>query len=138
MTENIRLKIYIDGAARGNPGPAGIGVVVMNSEGHILREIKEYIGPATNNIAEYRAAVKALQIASRLGGEKLDIFCDSELIVRQIKGEYKVKDEKLRDLCKEVKALEKKFQEVNIELVPRERNKQADKLANIAINLGTL
>ena len=92
------LIIYIDGAARGNPGPAGIGIVIADENNNVIREYKEYLGKMTNNAAEYNALLKALQISSQLGGDKLSIFCDSELVVNQIRGEYRIKNEKLKEL----------------------------------------
>ena len=112
--------------------------MIVDSEGKTVKEVKEYIGKVTNNTAEYMAIIKALQVASQLGGKNISLFSDSELIVNQLNGNYKVKDEKLRELCREAKALERNFERVDIESIRRENNKQADKLANVAINLGTL
>ncbi len=129
-----RLIINTDGAARGNPGPAGIGVVIKDEGGVIIKEIAEYLGETTNNQAEYRALIAALKSAVELGAESVAVFADSELMVKQVKGLYKVKNEGLKPLFIEVKGLLPKFKACNIEYVPRERNKEADKLANIAID----
>lgn len=126
--------INTDGAARGNPGPAGIGVVIKDGTGAIVSEIFEYIGETTNNQAEYRALIAALKEAIRLGAEAVGIFADSELMVSQVKGVYKVKNEGLKPLFDETKELLRKFKFCNIEYIPREKNHEADKLANRAID----
>lgn len=129
-------KIFInsDGAARGNPGPAGIGVVLKDETGKVVAEIFEYIGETTNNQAEYLALLAGLKKAIELGAESVGIFADSELMVSQIKGVYKVKNEGLKPLFNEAKELLKKFKTCNICHIPREKNKEADKLANKAID----
>jgi len=129
-----KLIINSDGAARGNPGPAGIGVTIKDEKGAIVREIAEYLGETTNNQAEYRALIAGLKAAVEMGAEEIRAFADSELIVKQIKGLYKVKNEGLRPLFEEVKGLLRKFKSCNITYVPREMNKEADKLANKAID----
>ncbi|OGQ49330.1 MAG: hypothetical protein A3I09_05000 [Deltaproteobacteria bacterium RIFCSPLOWO2_02_FULL_47_10] len=129
-----KLIINTDGAARGNPGHAGIGVVIKDAKGVIVREIFEYIGETTNNQAEYKALLKALVAAGELGAEQIEIFADSELMVNQLKGLYKVKNEGLRPLFNNAKELLRKFKVCNIEYVPREKNKEADELANKAID----
>lgn len=130
------LIVYIDGAARGNPGDAGIGIVFYDEEGLLLKEVKEYIGIATNNVAEYKALIKALVMAGEeLGASKVKVFTDSELVTKQISGYYKVKNDELKELFSQVRELFKKFKKVEINHIERGRNKQADKLANMAINL---
>ena len=129
-----KLIINTDGAARGNPGHAGIGVVIKDAKGVIVREIFEYIGETTNNQAEYKALLKALVAAGELGAEQIEIFADSELMVNQLKGLYKVKNEGLRPLFNNAKELLRKFKVCNIGYVPREKNKEADELANKAID----
>lgn len=123
--------LHCDGASSGNPGAAGIGVVIQ--AGISTFEISEYIGTATNNIAEYSALIKGLSKARELGIDELDIFLDSELIVRQINGSYKVKNEKLKPFHEKAVKLLVSFQSYSIKHVPREQNKEADKLAKEAV-----
>lgn len=129
-----KLTFYIDGASRGNPGKAAIGVVIMNGDGHPIDEIKRYIGETTNNMAEYQALIEALTEGKRLKGREIHVFSDSELLVRQINGVYKVKDSKLLDLYKEAKRLISGFKEFKIDHIVREKNSQADSLANQALD----
>lgn len=130
-----KLIIYTDGACRGNPGPAGIGVVICNESGEIVKEYKDFIGNATNNIAEYRALIKALELASDFSVTRLECFSDSELMVRQLNGVYRVKDEKLHKLFLLVREKERGFKGVTYSHLPREKGliKRADKLANLGI-----
>lgn len=132
------LTAYVDGASRGNPGPAGIGVVLYSTPAPSkkVKEVKKYIGKATNNVAEYNAFLTALYEAEKLGAKKIKIFLDSELVFKQYLGEYKTKDDNLRELLKKVREQEKKFESVEVRHILREKNKEADKLANIAINIG--
>ncbi len=109
-----KLIINTDGAARGNPGPAGIGVVIKDEKGAVVHEVSEYLGETTNNQAEYQALIAALEAAHKIGAQALEIHADSELIVNQVKGLYKVKNEGLRPLFDEVKALLRKFKVCNI------------------------
>ena len=127
------VQIYTDGAARGNPGPAGIGVVVKRGSQTML-EISDFIGKATNNVSEYLAFIRGLEEALVLGANKIECFADSELLVKQIKGEYKVKNEGLVPLYYHAKSLIKKFKTFNIEHTVREENKHADQLANQGID----
>lgn len=129
-----KLIINSDGAARGNPGPSGIGVVIKDTSGKIVREIAEYIGEMTNNQAEYLALIAGLKVSVELNADAVLIFADSELIVSQIKGLYKVKNEGLKPLFDEAKELLRKFKVCDIAYIPREKNKEADKLANKAID----
>ena len=131
-----KLIIYTDGASRGNPGPAGIGIVICNQSGEIVKEYKKFIGSTTNNIAEYRALIKALELASSFPANEIDCFSDSELMVKQLNGEYSVKNEKLGKLFFQVREKEKRFEKVKYFHVPREEEhlKRADQLANIAID----
>ncbi len=130
----MKLVIYTDGGARGNPGPAGIGVVIKNDKHERLSEFAEYIGTATNNVAEYRALILALRQAYELHASSLDIFMDSELIVKQMKGLYKIKEPTLQVLATEVIRLVKHFQTVSFTHIPRHLNKEADRLVNSAID----
>lgn len=128
-----KLIINTDGGARGNPGPAGIGVVFSDDAGQIIARFKEYIGEATNNVAEYRALILALEKARDFEFEEIECRLDSELIVKQLKGEYKVKDEKMKELYEKVQGLIF-FRPVKFVHVRREENKEADRLVNEAID----
>jgi len=129
------LIIHTDGAARGNPGPAGAGAVIADPSGKVVAEICRYLGDSmTNNQAEYHALLLALREAASRGATRVSIFADSELMVRQIKGEYKVKDKGLKELYLEAISLLRRFGGYAIEYIPREKNARADKLANLAID----
>jgi len=130
----MKLIINTDGGARGNPGPAGIGVVIRDEQGSILAERNQYIGEATNNCAEYKALILALLAARDLGADHIQINMDSELIVRQMQGKYKIKEPSLKVLAAEVLGLTNNFKQVIFHHVPREQNKEADKLVNKAID----
>jgi ribonuclease HI len=127
------LVLYIDGASKGNPGKAGAGVWIANVEGRGLGKLSRYLGHKTNNEAEYWALLIGLREAKRLGGESIQVFTDSELIARQVKGIYRVKDAKLKSLHQAVTQHLKGFSSFEIASVPREQNKEADRLANQAI-----
>ena len=127
-------RIFTDGAARGNPGPAGAGGVILDGDGKELGNVCRYLGEMTNNQAEYNALILSLKEALRLKIGRVSVFCDSELMVRQMLGQYKVKNEGLRPLFQEAIKLSKEFGSFNINHVMRERNKAADKLANLAID----
>lgn len=129
-----KLIIHTDGGARGNPGPAGIGVYVTDTAGKVVLEHSRYIGETTNNQAEYLAVVDALEHAKQLGGEDLDFFLDSELVVRQLNRQYKVKDAGLAPLFMRVWNLGIGFHKVSFTHVRREANKEADRLVNEAID----
>lgn len=133
---NKKLIIYTDGGARGNPGPAGIGAVAKNEKGEIVFEISEYIGETTNNQAEYRALLAAIEKAEKLDVEELDFVLDSELVVKQLNREYKVKNQDLAPLFVKIYNAIMSFKKVTFKHVPRELNKEADALANKAIDLG--
>lgn len=128
-----KLIIYTDGGARNNPGPAGIGIVIKDETGNVLETHKEYIGEKTNNQAEYEALIKALELAKDKA-EKLEIFLDSQLVVNQVKGHYKVKNADIRNYLFKIRTLEQNFEDISYNLVPREENKLADKLVNQAID----
>jgi ribonuclease HI len=125
-----RAHVYFDGAARGNPGPAAIGWVVVTTEGN------ERIGKTTNNRAEYEALVRALEIAAEYGFEAVEVRGDSELIVKQVRGEYDVNNPELREYRVRVRELLDRFEEWSLSHVPREVNERADKLANEAFEDG--
>jgi len=126
----MKLVVNVDGGARGNPGPAAIGAVVQDAEGEVLEERGERIGKATNNVAEYRALLLGIERARELGATELELVGDSELIVRQVKGEYKVKDATLRELHGEVQRALRPFASWSVRHVRRERNAAADRLVN--------
>lgn len=132
------LVIFTDGGARGNPGPAGIGIVMYkeDEEGNRqhLADIKEYIGEGTNNFAEYTALIKGLEEAIAKGHKRVRVFMDSELVVKQLNGLYKVREESLKPLASKVLAMTNKFESISFTHVHREKNKEADKLVNAAID----
>lgn len=125
---------YTDGASRGNPGPAGAGALLTDADGAPLAELREHVGRATNNVAEYRALLLALREAAALGVRRLLVRADSELLVRQMTGVYKVRDAGLKALADEARRLSAAFERVDYEHVRRERNQEADRLANEAID----
>jgi len=129
----LRLVIYVDGASRGNPGRAGAGVWMTNGEGKRISEVSRYLGHKTNNQAEYWALLLGLREAKRRGGESVHVFTDSELIERQVKALYRVKDADLKVLHQRVIQQVKAFTSFEIESIPREQNREADRLANQAI-----
>ena len=131
-----RLTVNVDGGARGNPGPAAVGVVVRDADGEVLEERGERIGRATNNVAEYRALLLGIERAAALGADELDLVGDSELVVKQMKGQYKVKDETMRELNAEVKAALRGFESWSIRHVRRAQNADADRLVNKALDGG--
>jgi len=131
---NKKFIIYTDGGARGNPGPAGIGVVIKNERGEVIFEISNYIGEATNNQAEYKAVVAAIEKVKELGADELEFFLDSELVVKQLNREYKVKNRELAPLFVRIYNASMEFKKVTFKHVPREKNKEADKLVNQAID----
>jgi ribonuclease HI len=126
----MKLVVNVDGGARGNPGPAAIGAVVQDADGAVLEERGERIGTATNNVAEYRALLLGIERARELGANEVELVGDSELIVRQVKGEYKVKDATLRELHGEVRRALRPFGSWSIRHVRREQNAEADRLVN--------
>ena len=132
-----KVIIFTDGGARGNPGPAGIGAVIYDEHKKLLAEISEFLGVATNNQAEYKALIAAFRKAADLGAKELDCYLDSELVVKQLKGEYRVKDKDLAKLFLDIHNLSLSFKKISYTHVPRERNKEADLLANEAMDRGT-
>jgi ribonuclease HI len=128
------LEIYTDGASRGNPGPASVGILFRQKGGPDLCEYYETIGRATNNVAEYKGVVAALEHCKRWGASKVHLFMDSELIVRQLKGVYQVKSPDLRPLYQQVLALSRPLKEFQVFHVPRAKNAHADMLANKALD----
>jgi len=126
----LKLVVNVDGGARGNPGPAAIAAVVQGPGGEVLEERGERIGEATNNVAEYRALLLGIERAAALGASELELVGDSELIVKQMKGEYKVKDAGMRKLHAEAKHALGSFESWSIRHVRREHNAEADRLVN--------
>ncbi|MCL4458316.1 MAG: ribonuclease HI family protein [Chloroflexi bacterium] len=129
------LLIYADGSASSNPGPAGIGVVIQDERGHVLKRLARPIGRATNNQAEYRALIAALESALKMKAREIHLFLDSQLVVNQMQGVYKVRDPVLLSFYKQAKGLLKHFEVVTITHVPRQRNARADSLAKQSSNL---
>ena len=130
----MKAKLSTDGGARGNPGPAAYGYVLEAEDGTVLDARGETIGVATNNVAEYRALVAGLEKAVELGIDELEVVSDSELLVKQMQGEYRVKNEALRELNDDANFLEKKLGRVRYTAVRREHNELADKLVNEALD----
>jgi ribonuclease HI len=134
----MKLTIQTDGGARGNPGPAGIGVVISDEHGKVLEEHSEYLGVTTNNQAEYKAAILGLKRAVALGATSVELVADSELLVKQAKGEYKVKNPDIGKRFLELKNFEIKLGgHVRYRHVRREHNTHADKLSNDAMDRGS-
>jgi len=130
----VNAKLSTDGGARGNPGPAAYGYVLEAEDGTVLDARGEAIGVATNNVAEYRALIAGLEKAVELEIDELEVISDSELLVKQMQGEYKVKNETLRELNEEANFLEQKLGRVRYRAVRREHNELADKLVNEALD----
>lgn len=133
---NEKIIIYTDGGSRGNPGPAGIGVVLYNEKKERIAEISKYLGVTTNNQAEYTALIEGLKKAKDLGAKEVAVFMDSELVVKQLKHEYKVKNKDLAPLFLQVYNLSLNFSKISFTHVYREHNSEADKLANEAMDRG--
>ena len=130
-----RVIIFTDGAAEPNPGPAAIGAIIKDKQGKLIDRISRYIGIATNNQAEYKAIITALEKAIKLGATHVEVNSDSELVVRQINGRYRVKNAALRPLYQQVKQLQGLLEGFTITHIPREENTEADNLANAALDL---
>jgi len=124
-------KAHVDGAARGNPGPAGVGVVIEDADGNVVKEIAEPLGRTTNNVAEYTAMIRALEEARALGCSSLAVYTDSELMAHQLNGKYAVKAAHLIPLYQRARLLLKQFDAATVTHVRRELNKRADALSNI-------
>jgi ribonuclease H / adenosylcobalamin/alpha-ribazole phosphatase len=130
----VKAKLSTDGGARGNPGPAAYGYVLEADDGTVLAAHGETIGVATNNVAEYRALIAGLEKAVEGGVRELDVISDSELLVKQMKGEYRVKNEALRELSVQASRLSRKIPRVRWNAVRREHNELADRLVNEALD----
>jgi phosphoribosylglycinamide formyltransferase-1 len=132
-----KIIAHIDGASRGNPGPAAAGFTLADPAGTQIKANAYFLGRATNNVAEYSSLVKALDAAKQLGARELIVFSDSELLVKQINGQYKVKSEQIRPLFRQAVRLLGEFKNWKVRHITRDKNKQADKLVNQCLNLGT-
>jgi ribonuclease HI len=130
----VKARLFTDGGARGNPGPAAFGYVLEAEDGTVLEARGEAIGVATNNVAEYRALTAGLAKAAELGVDDLEVLSDSELLVKQMRGEYKVKNAALRELNEEAERVARRVGRVRFTAVPRELNELADRLVNDALD----
>lgn len=132
----MTLRIFIDGASKGNPGPGGAGILVADAKGAPLKAYCKFLAHCTNNVAEATALELALKAARRIGGTRLEIFTDSQLLARQFTGQYRVKDPTLQMFWARIRALADGFERVSLTHIPRERNCEADRLANEAVKRG--
>ena len=130
----MKVVLHVDGGARGNPGPAAIGVVISDPDGAVLDELAETIGVATNNVAEYRALLRGIERARALGATEIEIVNDSELVAKQLTGAYKVKHPAMKPLHAEATAALRRFGSWRIRSVPRAQNARADELVNQALD----
>jgi len=130
----VKLVLHVDGGARGNPGPAAIGVVVSDADGRLVEEVAEAIGEATNNVAEYRALLRGLERAHALGADEVEVVGDSELVAKQVTGQYKVKHPAMRPLHAEALQALAAFARWQVRTVPRAQNANADALVNAALD----
>jgi ribonuclease HI len=130
------LELHVDGGARGNPGPAAIGVVISRSDGSVVEQLAESIGVASNNVAEYRALLRGLERAKALGADQIRVINDSELVARQVLGIYKVEHPAMQPLHAEATKALQGFKRWSIESVPRAQNADADALVNRALDTG--
>jgi len=133
----MRLVVHVDGGARGNPGPAAVGVVLHTPEGDLVERVGASIGVATNNVAEYRGVLLGLERALERGASEVELVNDSELVARQLTGEYRVKNAGIKPLHAQARAQLAQFQRWSIRTVPRERNTDADALVNAVLDRGT-
>jgi len=134
MKETKKVKIYIDGGARGNPGNGACAVIMMNEKNEIITQEGRFLGKCTNNFAEYSALHLALIVSKKLGVEYLEIFSDSELLVKQFIGEYRIKDLKLKNLMGIIKKESMNFKDIKISHIKRDLNKMADKMVNAILD----
>ena len=134
----MKAILYTDGGARGNPGPAGIGAVLTDPSGEVIGEIAEGIGETTNNVAEYSALIAGLELALEKGVTDIQVFMDSELVISQLKGEWKIKNDRLRTLAVKARALLNRFESKSLQHVRREQNSDADRLANQGMDAAML
>ena len=134
MTAPLALRLHVDGASRGNPGESGFGIHVTAPDGSEVAALFGYLGKATNNVAEYQALLHGLRFALARGASSVEVFSDSELLVRQLEGRYRVKNAGLQPLHREAQSLLARFAKAQLAHVPRERNHEADALANRAVD----
>ena len=132
-----KVNVFIDGASRGNPGPAGVGVVIFDGEGNVLEEGFRFLGERTNNQAEYEALILGLKKVREIGSPRVKIHSDSELLVKQMRGEFRIKNEGLKPLFQKAADLFDTIPDVEIVHIPRDQNKRADQLANFSIDRNT-
>ena len=130
----MKLRVNVDGGSRGNPGPAAVGIVIRGAEGQVIADAAEPIGSATNNVAEYRALLRGIELAAQHGATELELYGDSELVVKQIRGEYKVKDPGLKPLHAQARQALSAFSAWSFNHVRRELNAEADALVNQALD----
>jgi ribonuclease HI len=129
-----KLRVYSDGAARGNPGPAGAGAVLLDDAGNVIAELGRFLGDQTNNVAEYEGLLLGLRRALALGAHEIEVLADSQLVIRQLAGVYRVRNQGLRPLFDEAKRLLGAFKRVELRHIPREMNGAADEMSNRAID----
>jgi len=129
-----KLVLHVDGGARGNPGPAAIGILVSDPAGEVVATFSDTIGESTNNVAEYRALLRGLELAAEHGATDIQVINDSELVARQVTGVYKVKHSAMQELHRQAMALLQRFETWSIESVPRAQNAEADALVNEALD----
>ena len=134
MSAPTALRLHVDGASRGNPGEAGFGIHVTDPAGSEVAALFGYLGQATNNVAEYQALLHGLRFALANGATSVEVFSDSELLVRQLEGRYRVKNAGLQPLFRKAQSLLARFSRARVSHVPRERNREADALANRAVD----
>ncbi|MPZ70779.1 MAG: reverse transcriptase-like protein [Actinobacteria bacterium] len=134
----MKALLYTDGGARGNPGPAGIGAVLTTPEGDLTGEVSRSLGHTTNNVAEYEAVIAGLELALERGVTEIDIRADSKLVVNQLRGEWKIKNDRLRGLAVNARRLMNLFEKARITHVRRAQNERADALANQAMDEAAL
>jgi ribonuclease HI len=134
LSTPVALRLHVDGASRGNPGEAGFGIHVTAPDGSEIAALFGYLGKATNNVAEYQALLHGLRFALARGAAAVEVFSDSELLVRQLEGRYRVKNAGLQPLYREAQSLLARFAKARVAHVPRERNREADALANRAVD----
>ncbi|MCB0326322.1 MAG: ribonuclease HI family protein [Bdellovibrionales bacterium] len=135
MSVHKKASLYVDGASRGNPGPSSIGAYLCDDQGHEIKSVSQTIGQTTNNVAEYRALIEGCKLARSQEITELHIFSDSQLLVRQVLGQYKVKQPHLKLLWQEAKDILASFEVFSLDHVPREENQKADALANQALDM---
>jgi len=134
MISNRKIIIYTDGGARGNPGPAAIGLVIYDENKNLIKEYSKFIGEATNNQAEYQAVIYALEKAKQIKAEEIDFYLDSELLVEQLNRRAKIKNFELGRAFIKIWNLSQNFKKINFYYIPREKNREADRLVNITLN----